>query len=106
MITGLDWRGTAICVGSKVIYSVSSSGNIDVVEARVDAIRPHQFKSYKDRDYCMRCERIANQPDSYTYPCPGVSLVVTPLRRTGWRKTDKPKQVTLTAVERVTVIMR
>jgi hypothetical protein len=77
-----DWRGTAITAGSIIVYPGRHSSSLWMTEATVLS--------------------VTERP---TYRGPERVLVVLPSRTQGYTPTNwKPRKVTITAIDRVTVV--
>ncbi len=80
-----DWRGSPILPGAVIVYPGRHGSRLWMVEGEVMAI------GEKNRDPFDFSDRIP-------------FITVQPTRETGWRGERKRKPVTLTSIERITVI--
>lgn len=83
----IDWRGTEIKNGSIILYVVTYSSSVKIVEAEVIRIRDEEYKT-----------NWQNRKRTF-------SLDVKPLRNNSHgHVSEREGEVRITAIERVTVI--
>lgn len=94
-----DWRGNEIYPGATIVYAVTQSSSITMVEAVVDEIfYTNEYRSVLDPE--------TQKWDYKEVPVPSLKVTRKAEHHKGSYRlsTFKGKKVTLTALERVTVI--
>lgn len=98
-----DWRGVPIEIGSIIIYSTRHGSTLDIHEARVLEINPREPKS-NEKDWMAREDSaLGKHMKKFLF-----NLKVQPIRTDNdveWGRVTTYSPVTLTKVDRVTVVV-